>query len=169
MPEYLAPGVFVEETSFRAKSIEGVGTSTAAFIGLTSRGLRAGLPGDPVPTLLTSFVEFERIYGGVDDLRISDRPAPNYLAHAARAFFNNGGGRLYVARILAAGHKPGEGVANPAANANKKVTFSARTSGGARIAGSEANFRVVIGESLLTTTKRLAVKQQPGTMVKTPS
>ena len=28
MPEYLAPGVFVEETSFRAKTIEGVSTTT---------------------------------------------------------------------------------------------------------------------------------------------
>ncbi|HEY6814618.1 MAG TPA: phage tail sheath subtilisin-like domain-containing protein [Croceibacterium sp.] len=169
MPEYLAPGVFVEETSFRAKSIEGVGTSTAAFVGLTSRGPRAGQPGDPVPTLLTSFVEFERIYGGVDDLRISDKPVVNYLAHAARAFFNNGGGRLYVARVLAAGNKPAAGTVNPSAGADKKVKFAARTSGGARIGGTEANFRVVIGESLLTTTKKLALKQQPGTMVKTPS
>ena len=35
MPEYLAPGVFVEETSFRNKSIEGVGTSVAALVGPT--------------------------------------------------------------------------------------------------------------------------------------
>src|SRR6187402_656824 len=169
MPEYLAPGVFVEETSFRAKSIEGVGTSTAAFVGLTSRGPRAGQPGDPMPTLLTSFVEFERIYGGIDDLRISDKPVVNYLAHAARAFFNNGGGRLYVARVLAAGAKAAEGTINLAANANKRVTFAARTAGGARIANSEANFRVVLRESLLATTKRLALKQQPGTLVKTTS
>lgn len=168
MPEYLAPGVFVEETSFRAKSIEGVGTSTAAFVGLTSRGPRAGQPGDPVPTLLTSFVEFERIYGGIDDLRISDKPAINYLAHAARAFFNNGGGRLYVARVLAAGAAAATVTINPSAANNKKVTFTARTAGGARLAGSDANFRVVVSESELTTTKRLALKQQPGTMVKTP-
>ena len=43
MPEYLAPGVYVEETSFRAKSIEGVGTSTTAFVGPTRKGpFRAG-------------------------------------------------------------------------------------------------------------------------------
>jgi len=29
MPEYIAPGVYVEETSYRVKSIEGVNTSTA--------------------------------------------------------------------------------------------------------------------------------------------
>ena len=30
MAEYLAPGVYVEETSFRARTIEGVSTSTTA-------------------------------------------------------------------------------------------------------------------------------------------
>ncbi len=44
MPEYLAPGVYVEETSFRAKSIEGVGTSTTAFVGPTRRGPVTGTP-----------------------------------------------------------------------------------------------------------------------------
>ena len=38
MPEYLAPGVYVEETSFRAKSIEGVSTTTTGFIGPTRYG-----------------------------------------------------------------------------------------------------------------------------------
>ena len=35
MPEYLAPGVYVEEVSFRSKSIEGVPTSTTGFAGMT--------------------------------------------------------------------------------------------------------------------------------------
>ena len=38
MPEYLAPGVFVEEVSFRAKSIEGVSTTTTGFVGPTRYG-----------------------------------------------------------------------------------------------------------------------------------
>lgn len=169
MPEYLAPGVFVEETSFRAKSIEGVGTSTAAFVGLTSRGPRAGQQGDPMPTLLTSFVDFEQIFGGVDDLRINNAPVPNYLAHAARAFFANGGGRLYVARVLAQGGKAGEMIINAGvADAKKQVGFAARSNGGALIANSDANFRVVVRQNLLKTTKRLALKQQPGTMLRTP-
>ena len=33
MPEYLAPGVYVEEVSFRSKSIEGVSTTTTGFVG----------------------------------------------------------------------------------------------------------------------------------------
>jgi len=31
MPEFIHPGVFVEEVSFRSKSIEGVSTSTAGL------------------------------------------------------------------------------------------------------------------------------------------
>ena len=38
MPEYLAPGVFVEEVSFRSKSIEGVPTSTTGFAGVARYG-----------------------------------------------------------------------------------------------------------------------------------
>lgn len=92
MPEYLAPGVYVEETSFRSKSIEGVGTSTTAFVGPTLKG-----PEDVTPDLITSFAEFERVYGGLADLAPGK---PNYLAHGVKAFFDNGGSRLYVSRVV---------------------------------------------------------------------
>jgi len=97
MPEYLAPGVYVEETSFRAKSIEGVSTSTTAFIGRTRKG-PVFAPGiaEETPELLTSFGDFERIYGGIDDLA----GGTNQLAHAVRAFFDNGGKRLFVSRVF---------------------------------------------------------------------
>jgi hypothetical protein len=39
VPEYLAPGVYVEETSYRSKSIEGVRTSTRGFLGSIGRGV----------------------------------------------------------------------------------------------------------------------------------
>ena len=35
MAEYLSPGVYVEEYDSSPRSIEGVGTSTAGFIGMT--------------------------------------------------------------------------------------------------------------------------------------
>ena len=93
MAEYLAPGVYVEERSFRSKSIEGVSTSTTAFVGPTLFG-----PTEGVPELITNFGQFERIYGGLDPLKYGDEEMPNYLAHGVRAFFDNGGARLYVAR-----------------------------------------------------------------------
>src|SRR4051812_47275981 len=94
MPEYLAPGVYVEETSFRSKSIEGVSTSTAGFIGPTRFGPIRG-----EPELLTSFGDFERIYGGLDQLTYAGVLTHNYMAHAVRSFFQEGGKRLYVCRV----------------------------------------------------------------------
>lgn len=98
MPEYLAPGVFVEETSFRQKSIEGVSTSTTGFVGPTRFGPISG-----EPALLTSFLDFQRIYGGLDQLEFQvGTLIHNYLAHAVRAYFEEGGKRLYVARVFQA-------------------------------------------------------------------
>lgn len=94
MSEINAPGTFVGEESFRTRSIEGVGTSTTAFVGPTHAGQ---VEGDL--ELLTSMVDFERYYGAGADLVYADGAhAPNYVWHAARAFFANGGHRLYVAR-----------------------------------------------------------------------
>jgi uncharacterized protein len=98
MAEYLAPGVYVEETSFRAKSIEGVGTSTSAFVGLTLKG-----PTGVTPDLLTSFADFERVYGGLGDLVMGSTPMTNYMAYAVQAYFANGGSRLYVSRVSPSG------------------------------------------------------------------
>jgi uncharacterized protein len=107
MPEYLTPGVYVEETSFRSRSIEGVPTSTFGMAGRTQYGpMPYSLPGlgpngtvagpKPAPTLLTSFTEYERAFGG---LTIGADGPPCWLAFAARAFFANGGRRLYVSRV----------------------------------------------------------------------
>ena len=59
MPEYLAPGVFVEEIDTGNKPIEGVSTSTTGVVGITERG-----PVD-VPILVTSY--------GLDHLGMSPR------------------------------------------------------------------------------------------------
>lgn len=96
MPEYLAPGVYIEETSYRSKSIEGVSTTTTGFIGPTRYG-----PIDIEPDIITSLGEFERIYGDGQPLTFGSTTTPNYLWHAARAFFAEGGRRLYVVRCFA--------------------------------------------------------------------
>lgn len=103
MPEYLAPGVYVEEVSFRSKSIEGVSTTTTAFVGPARYGPVAG-----DPPLLTSLLDFERTYGDRGRLVFSDAGTThNYLWHSVRAFFENGGARLYVQRVFKAGTTPG--------------------------------------------------------------
>jgi phage tail sheath protein FI len=98
MPEYLAPGVYVEEVSFRSKSIEGVSTTTTAFVGPCRYG-----PIDLDNELITSLEQFEEVYGDGQQLRWTISGAAttvhNYLWHAARAFFAEGGKRLYVSRV----------------------------------------------------------------------
>ena len=96
MPEYLAPGVYVEEVSFRSKSIEGVSTTTTGFIGPARYG-----PVDLEPDIITSLGEFERVYGDRQQLVFGDAgKMHNYLWHAVRAFFEEGGKRLYIARVF---------------------------------------------------------------------
>jgi len=97
MPEYLSPGVYVEEVSTGAKPIEGVSTSTAGMVGVTERG-----PED-VPVLVSSNGEFRRIFGGELDLaEFSDanERVHGYLPNAVQGFFQNGGQRDYIVRCL---------------------------------------------------------------------
>jgi len=134
MPEYLAPGVYVEETSFRAKSIEGVGTSVAAIAGPLRTGPLRG-----TPEVVTSYAEFERIYGDPGALIFTDAPnnAPllNHTALAARAFFENGGKQLFVSRVVFGGNNTdqfGQGSSAGSAEAsstNGAVNLAARFSG----------------------------------------
>lgn len=95
MPEYLAPGVFVEEVSFRNKSIEGVSTTTTGFIGPARYG-----PINLEPDIITSLGEYERVYGDRQQLDYEGDKLHNFLWHAVRAFFEEGGKRLYVQRVF---------------------------------------------------------------------
>lgn len=126
MPEYLAPAVYVEEVSFRAPSIEGVGTTTTAFAGPTLTG-----PVGTRPELLTSFGDFQNIYGGYDKLSITgdggDPKNTNYLALSVKGFFDNGGSQLYVSRVFAAG--TGDGRATAGNKADNDVLVTARFPG----------------------------------------
>lgn len=85
MPEYLSPGVYVEEIEIGAKPIEGVSTSTAGFLGQTERG-----PTRPI--LVTGFEQFNRLYGSYIDA--------SFLAYAVEGFFRNGGQRCFIGRIV---------------------------------------------------------------------
>jgi phage tail sheath protein FI len=130
MPEYLAPGVYVEETSFRSQSIEGVGTSTTAFVGPTRRGPVGG-----TPELVTSLPDFERLYGSLANLEFGDVPDPsrqlNFVAHAARAYFENGGALLYIARTSNSTDLADAVLIDGGADDTKSAAFQARAPGAA--------------------------------------
>jgi phage tail sheath protein FI len=134
MPEYLSPGVYVEEIDTGAKPIEGVSTSTAGMVGITERG-----PVN-VPILLTNNGDYARWFGGLLDPELFGANA--YLPHAVDGFFTNGGRRLYVTRVQAPAANPaevdlhdrGEGIA-PAIPVSSVLLHAAATGSG--VAGSE--------------------------------
>lgn len=111
---YRAPGVYVEEVP-TAAPITGVGTSTAAFIGvwpdpwpnpsavepdktaIPAAMTRAAKIGDIVPC--TNFTDFKQAFGDYS----AANTRQNQLAHAVRGFFDNGGTFCYVARAATEG------------------------------------------------------------------
>src|SRR5688572_10115437 len=106
MPEYLSPGVYVEEIDAGTKPIEGVSTSTAGAVGVTAFGPTSGKP-----ELVTSFAEFQRKFGGflpepdtnvVNDWALDPADGGRWwhFPLAVKGFFDNGGQRLYVKRVF---------------------------------------------------------------------
>src|SRR5215212_7994622 len=85
MPEYLSPGVYIEELA-GPKPIQGVGTSTGAFVGIAERG--------PInsPQLITNLTQFGDVFG-------SFMPKA-FLAYGVQHFFIEGGTRCYVVRAF---------------------------------------------------------------------
>jgi phage tail sheath protein FI len=107
MPQYLAPGVYVEEIPPASAPIAGVGTSTAAFIGVVANNVEMPLePGSqtnrlplaPVgePQLITNWEEFKNKFG--NDIQTGNKT----LALAVYGFLNNGGTRCWVIRVATA-------------------------------------------------------------------
>jgi phage tail sheath protein FI len=86
MAEYLHPGVYTEEKSSGVKPIEGVGTSTAGFIGVTAKGV------PNKATFITSWSQFVRNFGYLIP--------GSYLPYAVQQFYANGGKRCYIVRVL---------------------------------------------------------------------
>jgi hypothetical protein len=98
MPEYLAPGVYVEEIEIGPKSIEGVGTSTAAFIGECERG-------PTEPTLVVGLEQYRRLFGSYAWTQ-GGAKINSFMRHAVEGFFSNGGKRCFITRVIGNGAQP---------------------------------------------------------------
>jgi len=85
MAQVSYPGVYIVEKPSGVRTITGVATSVAAFVGFTRRGV----PNKAV--MITSFADFERQYGGLD------RDSP--VSYAVRQFFLNGGTQALIVRV----------------------------------------------------------------------
>ncbi|MGC1494442.1 MAG: phage tail sheath subtilisin-like domain-containing protein [Sulfitobacter sp.] len=160
MVELLAPGVYTIETSFRARSIQGVGTSTTGFIGMA----RSGPVGGP-PQLITSFAEFERIYGGLSDLDatgLGSAPKTNFAAHAVRAFFNEMGARLYFSRAFSPVADNRGGKAKVILKDAGVESFVIK----ARFPGAAGNGRLDVSEAVTPVTDEVLKNAPVGAMVR---
>jgi Bacteriophage tail sheath protein len=115
MPEYLSPGVYIEEVDAGPRPIAGVSTSTAGMVGVTQRGPTTGKP-----KLVTNFLEFQTTFGGflpepdplVRDVWANDPTEGGrwwLFPLAVKGFFDNGGQRLYVKRVASADAEPASG------------------------------------------------------------
>ncbi|MBP1466296.1 phage tail sheath family protein [Candidatus Chloroploca sp. M-50] len=88
MPNYMTPGVYVEEIERGPRPIQAVGTSTAAFVG---RAPNANAHVNEA-VALNNWQQFVREY-------VPDNAASTHLSHAVYGFFLNGGRRCYVVNI----------------------------------------------------------------------
>ncbi len=87
------PGVYVEELPSGVRTITGVATSITGFVGRTAMGTDEA-------TVINSFADFERRFGGID---------PAYpVSYSVRDFFANGGAQAVIVRLYK--KKAGEGV-----------------------------------------------------------
>ena len=113
MPEYLHPGVYVQEVPAAVKPIEGASTSTAGFVGVADKGPVPGFEmpfGDPPrPPLVTSFAEYTRIFGSYR--------RDSFLTYSVQNFFDNGGKRAYIVRVAVTDDPPQSVATAPATNA----------------------------------------------------
>jgi phage tail sheath protein FI len=133
---YLSPGVYVEEIDRGTKPIEAVGTSTAAFVGITAEASRKATDaasGERVvvesrlnkTTLVTNWTQFVDIFG--------DFTPGAFLPDAVYGYFANGGGPCYVTSLRAL--KEGGGdvkaaqVSVPAKGKGNAFTVTAKIAG----------------------------------------
>ncbi len=87
MPATLTyPGVYIEEIPSGVRTITGVATSIAAFVGWAPKG-----PTDRAQRVL-SWADYERYFGGMD--------ARSLLGYSVYHFFANGGQQAYVVRLI---------------------------------------------------------------------
>ncbi|MFD1214350.1 phage tail sheath family protein [Arthrobacter sp. GCM10027362] len=115
MPNVSYPGVYIDEVSSGVRPLEIAGTSTAAFVGVTEMGTGQA-------TRVTSWTEFQRLYGGF----IAD----SFLPQSVFEYFNNGGRQCYIVRVTRSDAAfAAVTVANRAATPSAGITFSAKSAG----------------------------------------
>lgn len=91
-PQYLAPGVYVEEVSFRLVPIARLPHGIPIFVGLTERAERDGEDRTWKPTRLGSLKAFRAVFGR----GAGGRRREHLLHEAVSLFVQNGGGDFWI-------------------------------------------------------------------------
>ncbi|MFI1255310.1 phage tail sheath family protein [Streptomyces netropsis] len=81
------PGVYIDEVKSSVRTITGVPTSIAAFVGWAPRGPADG------PVHITSWADYEMQFGGLHP----DSP----MSYAVEQFYRNGGAEAEIVRVVA--------------------------------------------------------------------
>jgi uncharacterized protein len=120
------PGVYLEEISSGVRTITGVATSIAAFIGRAARG-----PTDD-PVMINNYGDFERQFGGLG----VDYP----MSYAVRDFYLNGGAGAIIVRLYGAPYHSSQDTAKAlqAAKDTATATTGADAAAAAGAAGAKA-------------------------------
>jgi hypothetical protein len=126
LPLPRSPGVYAAPPP-PAVALAGVRLDVSAFVGVAPRGparvpvVNENWPGDrpcvepgrprqrTVPVAVESFADYRRLYGGFE--------GPGLLPYAVSAFFDQGGRRAYVARVVHEYNDPARDAARVAAGA----------------------------------------------------
>src|SRR5262245_24617441 len=85
MVQVTYPGVYIQEIPSGVRTITGVATSIAAFVGFTRKGTL------DKAVAITSYADFERAYGGLD--------LDSAVSYGVRQFFTNGGTQALIVRV----------------------------------------------------------------------
>ena len=113
------PGVYIEEKSSFGTSVVPVQTAIPAFIGYTQKAVRGSKDLTNVPTKISSFGQFEELFGGAPDtkfniesdesevgFKLSFVDDTKYMLHSSmRLFFANGGADCYIVSVGPYGEK----------------------------------------------------------------
>jgi phage tail sheath protein FI len=98
MPNYLTPGVYIEEVSTGSRPIEAVGTQTGGFLGAAPKE-DAPLH---TPIAVNNWTQFVTQF-------IGNATASTDLSNAVYGFFQNGGSRCYIVNVGKDGSLKGDG------------------------------------------------------------
>ncbi|SET51452.1 hypothetical protein SAMN05216326_1327 [Nitrosomonas marina] len=131
------PGVYVREVPSSSRPITIASTSTAAFVGIATKG-----PIDEAVRIF-SFSDFEKLYGAYR--------ADSFLAHSVFQYFNNGGSVAYIVRVVGSDPTNTNNPANASmtlmdrgSNAQSTITIEAASPG---IWGNALEIEITAGTS----------------------